>query len=307
VSSGAEEGGGVPEAGAQAAELASTATEPDAAERDAADELGTGGPASTPAPESVAADAEALVPVQTVRAAVVAAAADEAPASAQAGERADPAEAARRTGRRELTITVLIALLGGVIAWASAGRSWATGVAGVTPNTLKVAASGDDLSAGVTALGLTALAGALALFATQRLARRLVGVLLIAAGAGAAVYAFGERGASHASRVLADKAAAKGFATRSMDAHMTSWWALAAFGGVLVVLAGVAAVVRGATWPGMSSRYENAATKAAARAADTGSAKDLWDALDRGEDPTEAGEPAESADSAEPAAARPGR
>ncbi|WP_194917028.1 TIGR02234 family membrane protein [Catenulispora rubra] len=216
----------------------------------------------------------------------------EAPAPAQAAEPTDPAQAARRTNRRELTITVLIALLGGIIAWASAGRPWATGVAGVAPNTLKVTASGDDLSAGVTALGLTALAGALALFATQRLARRLVGVLLIAAGVGVAVYAFGEHGASHASRVLADKAAAKGYATRSMDAHMASWWILATVGGVLVVLAGVAAVVRGATWPGMSSRYENAASKTAARAADTGTAKDLWDALDRGEDPTGPAEPA---------------
>ena len=227
-----------------------------------------------------------------------------APASAAVPEveAAVPAQAARRTGRRELTVTVLIALLGGVIAWASAGRPWATGVAGVAPNTFKVTASGDDLSAGVTALGLTALAGALALFATQRLARRLVGVLLIAAGVGVAVYAFGERGASHASRVLADKAAAKGYATRSMDAHMASWWALAAFGGVLVVLAGVAAVARGATWPGMSSRYENAASKTAARAADTGTAKDLWDALDRGEDPTELVEPAGATPGAIPGA-----
>ena len=153
----------------------------------------------------------------------------------------------------------------------------------------------------MTALGLTALAGALALFATRRLARRLVGVLLIAAGVGVAVSAFGERGASHASRVLATKAAAKGFATRAMDAHMASWWILAALGGVLVVLAGVATVVRSATWPGMSSRYENAATRATAHAADTGSAKDLWDALDRGEDPTEAGEDAEPVEAVRPA------
>lgn len=195
---------------------------------------------------------------------------------------------ARRTSRRELTLTVLTALLGGAVAWAAAGRPWATATVGQAPNTLRVAASGNDLSAGVTALGLTALAGALALFATQRLARRLVGVLLIAAGIGAAVYAFGERGVSHASHVLADKAAAKGFAAGSVSVHTASWWILAVLGGVLVALAGVSALVRGATWPGMSSRYENAAAgPAAARAADTGSSKDLWDALDRGEDPTE--------------------
>ena len=203
------------------------------------------------------------------------------------GQASAAVEAARRAGRRELTATVLTALLGGVIAWAAAGRPWATATAGKAPNTLKVAASGNDLSAGVTALGLTALAGGLALFATQQLWRRLVGVLLVAAGIGTAVYAFGERGAGHASRVLAGKAATKGFATGSVSAHLASWWILAAVGGVLVALAGVAAVVRGAAWPGMSSRYENAAPKAAARASDTGSSKDLWDALDRGEDPTD--------------------
>lgn len=190
--------------------------------------------------------------------------------------------------RRELTVTVLLALVGGIAAWAAAGRPWASATVGEAPNTLKVAASGNDLSAGVTALGLTALAGGLALFATRRLARRLVGVLLIAAGVGAAVYAFGERSASHASRVLADKATAKGFAAGAVNAHMASWWVLAALGGVLVAVAGVVAVVRGAAWPGMSSRYENAASKkAAAPVVDTGSSKDLWDALDRGEDPTD--------------------
>ena len=204
------------------------------------------------------------------------------------GVEAGTGSGAPRSNRRELTLTVLIALLGGVIAWAAAGRPWATATVGEAPNTLKVAASGNDLSAGVTALGLTALAGGLALFATRRLARRLVGVLLIAAGIGAAVYAFGERGTSHASHVLADKAATKGFAAGSVSVHTASWWILAVLGGVLVALAGVSALVRGATWPGMSSRYENAASgPAAARAADTGSSKDLWDALDRGEDPTE--------------------
>jgi uncharacterized membrane protein (TIGR02234 family) len=213
---------------------------------------------------------------------------DAGPADAGPADGPAAAPAARRAGRRELTVTVLIALLGGVLAWAAAGRPWASAVVGTAPNTVKVTAGGNDLSGGVTALGLTALAGGLALFATRRLARRLVGVLLVAAGAGAAAYAVGERGAGHASRVLADKAAARGVASGTLDVHLASWWLLAVLGGLLVVLAGVAAVLRGGSWPGMSSRYENAAAKGAARPADAGSAKDLWDALDRGEDPTEA-------------------
>lgn len=209
---------------------------------------------------------------------------------------AQPVADVPRANRRELAVTVVVALLGGIIAWSAAGRPWATAMVGEAPTTLEVAATGNDLSAGVTALGLTALAGGLALFATQRLARRLVGVLLIAAGVGTAVYAFGERGTSHASHVLADKAAAKGFAAGAVSVHTASWWIVAALGGVLVVLAGACALVRGATWPGMSSRYESAAAKAAKPAADTGSSKDLWDALDRGEDPTEAPDAAPGAD-----------
>ncbi|NUR30730.1 MAG: Trp biosynthesis-associated membrane protein [Catenulispora sp.] len=192
----------------------------------------------------------------------------------------------RSSGRRELTTTVLLALLGGIVAWVAAGRVWATGTAGEAPSTLPVSATGNDLSATVTALGLTALAGALALPATRRLVRRLVGLLLVAAGVGIAVNAVSARGASHAAHILGEKAASKGFATSAVAAHSASWWLLAVVGGVLVTLAGAAAIVRGATWPGMSSRYENATPKAASPV-DTGSSKDLWDALDRGEDPTE--------------------
>ncbi|GAA2004559.1 TIGR02234 family membrane protein [Catenulispora subtropica] len=200
------------------------------------------------------------------------------------------AAAAPRTpgsaARRELTTTVLLALLGGVAAWAAAGRVWADGTADQAPSSFAVTATGNDLSAAVTALGLTALAGALALLATRRLARRLVGLLLVAVGVGVVVNAVTARGAGHAAHVLGEKAASKGFASGAVPAHTTSWWLLAVAGGVLVALAGVAAVARGGAWPGMSSRYENAAP-AAARPGEASTAKDLWDALDRGEDPTD--------------------
>ncbi|MFD0632867.1 Trp biosynthesis-associated membrane protein [Catenulispora yoronensis] len=202
-------------------------------------------------------------------------------------DRGVDADQPRTKPRRELTITVLLALLGGAVAWIAAGRVWATGRAGIAPDTVAVSATGSSLSAAVSTLGLTAIAGALALLATQRLARRLVGVLLVAVGVGVVVSALGARGATHAAHVLGEKAAAKGLSSGAVPAHMAAWWLLAVLGAVPVVLAGLAAVVRGSAWPGMSSRYENAAPKAA-RPVDAGSSKDLWDALDRGEDPTEA-------------------
>jgi uncharacterized membrane protein (TIGR02234 family) len=199
-----------------------------------------------------------------------------------------------KPARRELTATVLLAILGGVVAWVAAGRVWANGSTDQAQSGFAVSATGNDLSAAVTALGLTSLAGALALLATRRLARRLVGALLVVVGVGIAANAATARGAGHAAHVLGEKAAVKGFAAGAVPAHTTSWWLLAVAGGVLVVLAGAAAIARGGAWPGMSSRYENAApavgrTAHDHRAAGTGStAKDLWDALDRGEDPTEA-------------------
>jgi hypothetical protein len=53
-------------------------------------------------------------------------------------------------------------------------------------------------------------------------------------------------------------------------------------GGLLVLAAGVIAVVRGRRWAQMGSRYD---APGAARLSAEGSPA-LWDALDRGEDPT---------------------
>jgi hypothetical protein len=56
------------------------------------------------------------------------------------------------------------------------------------------------------------------------------------------------------------------------------WPLLCTVGGVLVAAAGVFTVVRGSRWPGMGSRYERRGTPR--------EDVPLWDALDRGDDPT---------------------
>ena len=58
-------------------------------------------------------------------------------------------------------------------------------------------------------------------------------------------------------------------------------------GGVLLVLAGAGTAWRATRWPSMSGRYDaGAPAAAAAGASPTHRSPDLWDALDRGEDPT---------------------
>jgi hypothetical protein len=48
---------------------------------------------------------------------------------------------------------------------------------------------------------------------------------------------------------------------------------LTALGALVVVDAGVLTILRGRSWPGLSARYERTPSG-------------MWDALDRGEDPT---------------------
>jgi hypothetical protein len=102
---------------------------------------------------------------------------------------------------------------------------------------------------GATALALVAGAGAAAVLAAQGWTRRLVGGLLTVLG-GAAV---------------------------ALGVTTPSWPATA--GGLLVVVGGGWVVWRGPRWTRMSARYDR-------QTAVTDSPHALWDALDRGEDPT---------------------
>jgi uncharacterized membrane protein (TIGR02234 family) len=66
----------------------------------------------------------------------------------------------------------------------------------------------------------------------------------------------------------------------------TAWGWIAMLGSVLFALAGVMALLRGPSWPGMGARYETPAAPTAAATSADDSALEQWRALDRGEDPT---------------------
>ncbi|MGW2222707.1 Trp biosynthesis-associated membrane protein [Nonomuraea sp. NPDC001684] len=80
------------------------------------------------------------------------------------------------------------------------------------------------------------------------------------------------------------------------------WPVVAGLGALLLLAGGVLAAVRGGRWAGMSSRYDRAADATDERAGGRPGAvaatarrghedRELWDALDRGDDPTESPEP----------------
>jgi hypothetical protein len=159
-------------------------------------------------------------------------------------------------------VTAVLVCAGGAAAALLAAR--ATWVVEVTSRPAPFPAERTGVTGGsrqpwVPALAWVALAGAGALLATRAAVRRAVGVLLAVAGVGIAVAA----GVAGGDSVLAPAAAAGG--------------------GLAVAVAGALAVARGHRWPAMGSRYQR---RVSSRVPGDGSPGQLWDALDRGEDPT---------------------
>lgn len=209
-----------------------------------------------------------------------------------------------RSGRRALATAVVACAAGGSLVLLAAGQPWARAVTSGAAGPVPVTATGAEIVPLVPGLGLLALAGSVALLATRRGGRRLVGAILAAAGAGIAA-------ATIAGRATPEGALreAAGVATGRIGAVVsgvagTGWPWLAFAGGLVVLSVGMAAAVAGPRWSVMSSRYERGAEPAVVGSAGapaptpapaaggpgaepppaTGS--DTWSALDRGIDPT---------------------
>jgi LPXTG-motif cell wall-anchored protein len=188
--------------------------------------------------------------------------------------------------RQALTRAVLGAVLGAALALLAATRTWTVEITrrDAPAAVLHTPRTGSSLEPWLTALALVALAGAGALLATRGRARSLVGVLVLLAGLG----------------VLAG--GALGLAT---VAHVTAAWpVLTMVGALFIGYAGVEAAFRSRSWPAMGGRYERPGpagpppveqprTPAEDQPQHIGPSRSdvaMWDALDRGEDPTRQGE-----------------
>ena len=210
----------------------------------------------------------------------------------QAGDHTgDEAVAAGRAGHAggrtaPLILALLLTAGGAALTLAAVGRPWAHAVVALGPFRFEAAPLGRDATGLPAALALVALAGVVAILATRGAGRTIVGALLILAGAGitaSVVYAATDRSALEE---LAARAASLASAA-GVRIEITAWPWLTAGGGLLIAAAGLLTVVRGRSWPGMGNRYE------APRRADgggtgtpSGTAGGMWEALDRGQDPT---------------------
>jgi uncharacterized membrane protein (TIGR02234 family) len=140
-----------------------------------------------------------------------------------------------------------------------------------------VTLTGRNAAAAAVPLALVAAAGLIAVALVRSWARRLLAALIAAAGIGVLiavvqVIADPNRIARNSSKVRSAGAFA--------SAHIGAPPYLCALGGLLVIAGGLVAVGYAGSWPGPTSRYERANARAARPA-------DPWEALDRGEDPTQ--------------------
>ncbi len=181
--------------------------------------------------------------------------------------------------RRGPALAVLLCLLGAFLVLVAAGRTWLSGVEAL-PAPLPsrdVALTAGDLGLALRALGLVGLAGVPALAATKRTGRIVVGVLLALAGAAVVVRSAG---------VLLDPDGAADPGRRSSrrppgrpspsPAVCCSW------------PPDCSSRSAGRQWAALGKRYEapGAAAEQAPETSGPVAERELWEALDRGEDPT---------------------
>jgi uncharacterized membrane protein (TIGR02234 family) len=184
------------------------------------------------------------------------------------------------TARRAPAYAVIGCALGGLLVLLTGGREWAhtslSGVAGAGRSTLSV--TGHQVAPSITAVGISLLALAAAILASNGVMRRLAGVLVVlvsGAAIGIAITARGDVSAALRHREVGPT----GF---TVHATANGWWVVTAIGGVLALSAGVMTVFHSQRWSQMGEKYDAPSAQRPTK----DPATVAWDALDRGEDPT---------------------
>ncbi|GAA1170640.1 Trp biosynthesis-associated membrane protein [Nesterenkonia xinjiangensis] len=183
---------------------------------------------------------------------------------------------------------VLAGLVAGVLLLASATQPWviASGLGEVSAMD-RVEIPGSDIADTVTAMALVGLASAVAVTIARRMARFVIGLLQLGAGAVVTVTllqviaAPGEASLGALGEVTGTTELAQHYALGP-----AVWVGLA--GAFLLVLAALALLVFSRRWPDRSSkRYEKSRAPAGSEEdEDDPDEFDLWDGLTAGEDPT---------------------
>jgi uncharacterized membrane protein (TIGR02234 family) len=218
------------------------------------------------------------------------------------------------TAGREYALALLTGAAGAGLVLLAVRQRWAQAVftppKPLSPEVINV--SGGDLVPLAGALGLAALACLAAVIATRGVARRAVGMLLAALGAGTAVAVGTGVTAASVLSVAASKVGSPGTAAVSGAVGSTTgggssgsaavtvvgaaghaimtgtpWQLTVLAGALLVVAAGAATAWRGPRWPVMSARYDPPERKRTGHVSPARDSASMWESLSAGADPTD--------------------
>lgn len=186
------------------------------------------------------------------------------------------------TPARERMTTVLGVLLAGALAVLASTQTFAS--ATITGAREPVVVAGQAAAPSLAPLGIVALALGIALTIAGRVARIVLGVVLVLLGAGIIAAAFpnvvddsvGTRGAITAVTGVTDVTGLV------LSRSGTAWPVVAVIAGVLALLLGLVVLVRSRRWTTGGRRFR--ADAPVVRRTDPVSE---WDALSRGSDPTD--------------------
>lgn len=188
-------------------------------------------------------------------------------------------------GARQVSATrEYLLVLGGLAAGAVgsivlAGTTWVTAEVTGVLGTDQVHITGSELVPVAEAAGWLGLAAVVAIHAARGIGRAVIGALLTIAG----LAVTGLAGWHAANLDTAAETAVTGDAVPTLVSTTPAAAIGTAAAGALIVAAGLMTVLRGSRWPAMGRKYERPGRTGTGG---TGTARDAWDALDRGDDPT---------------------
>ena len=192
---------------------------------------------------------------------------------------------------------VLLGLGAGILMLTSATQTWVTAAGlGDTSALDQVDIPGTDVAETVTAMALVSLASAVAVTIAKKVARVVIGVIMLSAGV-VAIISVGHVVAEPGQASLPALGEVTG--TTEQAEHYSLGLAVwvAMVGALLLVLTAVALLMASRTWVDAGSkRYEKRAVSTADRENHDPDEFDLWDGLSAGDDPTAGVDPSAGVD-----------
>ncbi len=189
--------------------------------------------------------------------------------------------------RRGYRLALMLLAVGAALLFLGFSQVWVT--AEVTQQglpSLVIELKGREIQPAGSAAAVLALAGIAGLVATRRFGRAVTGVLLVGEGllatGGALWFGLGVGNRSDVVRLVSEKAGID--VDPALSVH--PWWVVVVIGGLMLAIAGLAAMLRGGRWPVLGGRYERSTVDDAGAAKAHAPAAGAWEQLDQGLDPT---------------------